>query len=726
MSQLFSNLNTQQEEICKYINGPNLILAGAGSGKTRVLTTRIAHLIQDHQINPWKILAVTFTNKAAAEMRERVEKLVSNSISGMWIGTFHSTCARILRTEATHLGYNSNFTIYDQTDAANLVKKILTDLKLNIREYPPKKFYYQISKFKNDFIQPTEVGYRASFTEDELTEFLYYKYEKEIKNNNAFDFDDLIVKIVKLFQEFPEVREKYQKKFEYVLVDEYQDTNLAQYKLVKLISDRHHNITVVGDEDQSIYQWRGADIRNILEFEKDFRNAKIFKLEQNYRSTQQILSAANEVVRINTERIGKELWTEKNDGEKITIIETDDDRQEAEVLVTELLKEKQKRNLAASDCVILYRTNAQSRAFEEIFRKNNLAYQVVGGQKFFDRKEIKDILAYLRLVVNSADNMAFQRIVNFPARGIGQTTISKLISYADMHSISAFDAIEKIENIQNLNSRAKSNLTGFRKLIDQMISVKDAMPAYDFSKYVLEESGILDFFRLENTVESEGRIENLSEFLSSVKAYSSQNPDSTIEIYLQDVQLLSDIDSMNEDLDRFILMTMHSAKGLEFPLVFIAGMEEGLFPHENSSWNAKGLEEERRLFYVGITRAMDKLFLTWAKQRRRAYGNITSASKSQFIAEIPDKFFEIKNLQKNTYDYSFDKKVEKDFFEDDFDQSPELRTGMMVEHTKFGRGILLQIDGRGDNAKLTVQFEEYGIKKLIAKFAKLTPVELFD
>ena len=727
MSELLTHLNSEQQEMCTYINGPVLILAGAGSGKTRVLTTRIAHLILDHQIEPWRILAVTFTNKAAKEMKHRVEQMLKRDVNDLWIGTFHSTCARILRREAEHIGYTSNFSIYDTDDSVNVVKKILADVDLNIRQYPPKAFYHFICKQKDKLLNPAPMEYDSKYTTEELQDYIYYRYETELKNNNAFDFNDLIIKCIKLFESSKDVLEKYQRYFKYILVDEYQDTNLSQYKLVRLLSDAHHNLTVVGDEDQSIYKWRGADISNILNFEKDFSQAKTFRLEQNYRSTDIIIDAANRVVKNNTNRLGKHLWTAKENGDKITLIETDSDRHEATEIVTAIEKCKQRYDVGYQDIALLYRTNAQSRLLEDTLRRNGIAYQLIGGFKFYDRKEIKDVLAYLRLVVNPSDSLSLRRIINIPARGIGNTTIAKIESYALAHHLTFFDALGHISEIPKLNKATLQKLHQFKELILKYIQQSKQLNAFELTCAIVEETGLVAQYQLDPTIENQSRIDNINELINSISEFvEERGEEATLEQFLQEVQLLSDVDQMNETQEKVTLMTLHSAKGLEFPVVFISGMEEGLFPHENALMSPDDIEEERRLFYVGITRAEQKLYLSWAKQRTRNYGNSTGSYKSSFLREIPKELLTVHNVQQKFEHYipKKEKKVEANY--DEFDQSTQLQMGMAVEHDIFGQGVISMISGMGENAKITVNFKNVGTKKLISKFAKLKPAEFFD
>jgi DNA helicase II / ATP-dependent DNA helicase PcrA len=724
MSELLKNLNPIQEEICKKINGPVLILAGAGSGKTRVLTHRIAHLILDHEVDPRMILAVTFTNKAAKEMKKRIEQLLARSISSLWIGTFHSIFARILRIDGKLLGYESNFTIYDTDDSKNVLKAILNDIGINAKEFPPKYFLNEISRKKDRLIEALAIKYNQDFGRDDLIQYIYYRYEAELKKSNAFDFNDLIVKTILLFKSFPEILEKYQNYFRYILVDEYQDTNKAQYTLIKLLSNKHKNLTVVGDEDQSIYKWRGADISNILNFEADFENAIVYRLEENYRSTKQILSAANFVVKNNQSRLGKTLWTNNDEGAKISVLECRSDRDEA-VHVLKKLKEFRKENkLKYEDCVILYRTNSQSRVIEEEIRKRGIAYQIIGGQKFYERKEIKDFLAYLRLVVNPSDSIAFKRAISAPARGIGLTSLEKVASFANIHVLSLYDTLLRLNEVTTVNKGTANKFLVFRELIDRFIAEKELKSASYVAELIFEDSGLFAYYKMDDSHDSQSRLENLHQLLQSIKEFSEKNPEANLENFLQEVQLISDIDQYNEDSDKLTLMTLHSSKGLEFPLVVIIGTEDGLLPHENSKYAASEIEEERRLFYVGITRAEKQLVISWCRNRVRGYGNHVASQISPFLTEIPPSAINYENTVIDPYQASYaGNQITEEINE--FDQRETLRLGMWVEHDEFGKGQILELNGIGDSARITVKFDSL-TKKLIAKYANLQPVEFID
>jgi DNA helicase-2/ATP-dependent DNA helicase PcrA len=722
---LLDNLNPDQQKICRHINGPVLILAGAGSGKTRVLTHRIAHLILDHRISARSILAVTFTNKAAKEMRKRVESLLNQNVDSLWIGTFHSIFARILRIEAAHIGYSSAFTIYDTSDSVNVVKSILKSHDLDPKQYNPKSFYFKISSWKDRLVSASNVQYHQSMLQEELEQYVYMRYEQLLKQNNAFDFNDLIVKPIELFRLKPEILDKYQNYFKYIMVDEYQDTNHAQYQLIRLLSQKYQNVTVVGDEDQSIYKWRGADISNILNFEQDFENGTTFRLEQNYRSSSVILNAANGVVKHNDERLGKTLWTNNATGDKITLLETDNDREEAVQVLKKLMKEVKARDLTYGDCVILYRTNAQSRVLEDALRRKGMAYQLVGGQKFYDRKEIKDIVAYLRVIVNAADALACKRIINVPARGIGDKTVEKIQAFADANKIPFYNALGAVRQAKILPAAAEKKVGLFKLMMDELQSLASELNAYELAERLLDATGIVDQLKLEGSIESQSREENIQELLSSIAEFVRERDENSLQQFLEEVQLLSDIDQMNDEQDRVTLMTMHSAKGLEFPIVFIVGMEEGLFPHENAVFE-NNLEEERRLFYVGITRAEQKLYLSWAKTRLKNYQSIRATMKSSFLREIPRELIDVDNMRSgSSYSSKRDQNSDQDdIVYDDFNQSSSsYRVGMMVELDVFGRGRIANVSGLGEMAKITVVFESGTSKKLVAKYANLT---IFD
>lgn len=638
--ELLNGLNKEQKEAVLHNEGPLLILAGAGSGKTRVLTHRIAYLIKEQGIYPSNILAITFTNKAAREMRERIDSLIGDLSNDMWVGTFHSICIRILRRDIEKIGYDSSFVIYDTTDQQVVIKECLKELNLSDKNFPPKSVLETIGKQKDELVDADhfEKLYASDFRLGKIAK-VYKLYEKKLKSNNALDFDDIIMNTIKLFKQYPEVLEYYQRRFRYILVDEYQDTNTAQYMLVRLLSEAHKNLCVVGDDDQSIYGWRGANIRNILDFEKDFKNCKTIKLEQNYRSTQNILDAANFVISNNTGRKCKRLWTENKGGSKIVVCENDNEHEEALYTAREIERLINDENRKYKDFAILYRINAQSRVLEEMLMREGIPYKIVGGQKFYDRKEIKDIIAYLRLIQNPADNVSLKRIINVPKRGIGDTTVEHAENIAIENGLSIFTIISDAKEHSAL-SRAAQKLDAFTKMILRFRTMKETMSITELLDMVISDTGILKEYELENSVEAQSRIENIKELKSVALEFEKQNEENSLEEFLANISLVSDLDNLEEEQDYVVLMTMHSAKGLEFPVVFIPGLEEGVFPSYRSiTEGPEQLEEERRLCYVGITRAREKLYLSNARFRT-LFGNSTYNKPSRFISEIPEHLIE--------------------------------------------------------------------------------------
>lgn len=634
------NLNPIQQEAVKQTDGPLLILAGAGSGKTRVLTYRIAYLIGVLGVPPWNILAVTFTNKAAAEMRERVYQLVGKAAQQVWLGTFHSTGVRILRREAERLGLDRNFTIYDSDDQLSLIKKVMRELDTSERQFPPKVIQARIDGAKNELLSPTVYAQLATEFFDERVALIYARYQKELQESNGLDFGDLIMKPVELFQLYPDVLKRYQDRFRYILVDEYQDTNHAQYMFVNLLAAQHRNLCVVGDDDQSIYMWRGADLNNILDFEKDYPEARVIRLEQNYRSTQTILSAANAVVQNNLGRKGKTLWTKNPPGEKLSLREALDDRDEALWVVDRIREELRHNHCGLGNFVVLYRTNAQSRVLEDGLRQAGIPYVIVGGVRFYERKEVKDILAYLKLVVNPRDSVSLKRIINMPSRGIGEATIRKLEKLAAEEGISLFEALGHHDKVLNISTPTRGEIDRFWKMIAKYTSLKGIWPADRLARELVTETGYISQLQAEGTVDAENRIENVRELLVAVEHFVERSEDPSLEAFLEEVSLLSDIDQWEHRADAVTLMTVHCAKGLEFPVVFITGLEEGLFPLSRAYENPAELEEERRLFYVAMTRAKEKVYLSLAHHRRR-YENFFGRPRSRFLDEIPGEFLEV-------------------------------------------------------------------------------------
>ena len=713
-----SSLNPQQLSAVKYTEGPILIFAGAGSGKTRVLTHKIAFLIQEKGYQPNQILAVTFTNKAAKEMKLRVQNLLPEiPVNSIKIGTFHSICARILRTEIYKLGYTSVFTIYDQKDVKNLLKDIIKKQNYDLQQFSPSAVNSYISKLKNSMVYPNDLlSQKENFFEKRLS-LIYDEYQKQLKVNNAVDFDDLILLTIKLFENDITTLNKYQKKIKYILVDEYQDTNKTQFQLIQLLSNNKCDICVVGDDDQSIYGWRGADIKNILEFKDNYENPKIFKLEQNYRSTEIILSAAYSVIKNNKNRANKKIWSDKNGGNLISLHLSQDERFEARKIIQNIhLEYKNGRNY--EELVILYRTNAQSRAIEDELRKNNIPYKIVGGVKFYDRKEIKDILSYLRLIINPKDNLSFERIINFPARGIGKTTINKIKKYAEEEKISLLDTIAK--NLSVGKKQLKS-IDSFRNLIlDLSLKCKELNPT-EIIKLLIEKIQLKDYYNNQISDENIERWANIEELISTISEYSEINPNLFLKDFLEEVSLLTDIDRWNNENSTVTLMTLHTAKGLEFPVVFICGLEEGLFPIVGALEEENELEEERRLFYVGLTRAMEKVYLTHAQTRRRFGGTPSYNRPSQFIKEIPNKLLineENTIISKPEINYTY-----KDKSQNHNNNIPsKFKVGGKVYHKLFGTGTIINIQGIGDEAKFTIKFSGNQIKKLIKKYANLSPI----
>ena len=631
-----NDLNKEQRLAAETLEGPLLVLAGAGSGKTRALTYRVANLLS-HGVPPWAIMAITFTNKAAAEMRERIEKLAGESAADVWVSTFHSGCAKILRRDIEKLGYTRSFTIYDDDDQMSALKEIIKKLNVDEKFLPPREVKSKISDAKNKLLGPQEWfaqcdrDYRSQMIHD-----VYNAYEEKLKSSNALDFDDLIVKTLELFANHPPVLEAYQRKFRYIHVDEYQDTNYAQYMLVRLLAQHSRNLCVVGDDDQSIYGWRGADIRNILDFEKDFPDAKVIKLEQNYRSSANILDAANQVIAVNENRKDKALWTQQGPGDQIKLYRAQDEREEA-AWVCEKIRELQMQGEDVSRCAVLYRTNAQSRVVEEAFVRTGIKYRIYGGLRFYDRKEVKDILAYLRVMINPADDISVRRIINVPKRAIGDTTVTELARYAAEQEMPLLTACMDIP--ETLNSRAQKSVEKFGELIMGLTMMTETMKLTELVQYVIDTTGLESQYAKEDSDEARSRVENIREFVGAVQEFEEKADNPTLMDYLENVALVSDLDAMSEDGGAVTMMTLHSAKGLEFPNVFMVGMEENLFPSARSRDDQPRMEEERRLCYVGITRARERLYLSHAS-RRMLYNQMQFNERSRFIEDIPPRVME--------------------------------------------------------------------------------------
>jgi DNA helicase-2/ATP-dependent DNA helicase PcrA len=733
-------LNKEQYEAAVEVNGPLLILAGAGSGKTRVLTYRIAHMINDLNIYPSKILAITFTNKAAGEMKDRVRNLVGNEADSMWISTFHSSCVRILRREIDKLGYNKNFAIYDTYDQKVLIKQCMEELNINEKDITDREIISKIGEQKDNLISEDKYKKESqnNFRLNRIAD-AYILYQKKLKSNNALDFDDLIYKTVELFKKNPEVLEFYQRKFTYIMVDEYQDTNKSQYELVKLLAANHRNICVVGDDDQCIYAWRGADIRNILGFEKDYPEAKVVKLEQNYRSKANILKAANDVIKNNAERKSKILRTENDNGEKIKIYRAYSDMEEANYVSSQIKKIIRDENKGYKDFAILYRTNAQSRTFEDIFMKSNIPYRIIGGLKFYDRKEIKDVLSYLKFINNPLDDVSLKRIINVPKRNIGETTVKKVQEFAISMEECMYSVLLDVEQVLNIPARGTASIKKFVSLVNSFIRNKDEISVSSIIKEILDITGYLEELKSSTNIDALSRIENLKELVSAAVEFESTSEDKSLSSFLEKVTLVSDIDNFNEDTDTVVMMTVHSAKGLEFPVVFMVGMENGIFPGSQSLNDFSEMEESRRLCYVGITRAKQQLYMTSA-ETRRVFGRTVSYSQSDFIDEISKDLREsdngtIKNFSKmggfnihpnrssnvinSTSAPIIAPKLDKNKENINSLKIQDVKAGVKVKHNKFGIGTIVGVSKSGNDIKLTIAFDKMGIKNLMYGVAEL-------
>ena len=738
----YSSLNSMQQEAVAYTEGPLLILAGAGSGKTRVLTYRTAYLIEEKGVNPYHIMAITFTNKAAGEMRERIDSLVEFGSEGVWVSTFHSTCVRILRRFIDRLGYGNSFTIYDAEDQKSVMKDVCKRLQVDTKIHKERNFLAAISAAKDNLISPEE------FTRKAMGDFalerqaaVYREYQSVLQKSNALDFDDLIVKTVELFEAVPEVLHNYQERFRYLMVDEYQDTNTAQFRLIELLAGKYRNLCVVGDDDQSIYKFRGANIQNILSFEEVYPNAKVIKLEQNYRSTQKILDAANGVISHNSARKDKSLWTENAEGSAIDFRQLDTAYEEADYIVKDIEGKVGSGKCSYGDCAVLYRTNAQSRLLEERLVVANMPYRIVGGVNFYVRKEIKDLLAYMKTIDNGSDDLSVRRIINIPKRGIGATTIGRVQAYAQEQGISFYSALRQVEGIQSIR-KAGGKIKLFVNFIQVMRSKLEYLSVSEVIQEILDETGYVKELEAENTDEARARIENIDELISKASAYDETAENPSLSGFLEEVALVADIDSLQEGSDYVVLMTLHSAKGLEFPNVYLAGMEDGLFPSYMNviSDDLSDLEEERRLCYVGITRAMENLSITCAKQRM-VRGEMQYHTVSRFVDEIPKHLLgkgkeEPRFLSQPQSFREAVSKVKPIFSTRNTYQSRsvsfpsantskatlEYQEGDRVAHTKFGEGTVTQILEGGRDYEVTVDFDQVGAKKMFATFAKLKKV----
>lgn len=765
MQDLLQGLNDKQEEAVLATEGPCLVIAGAGSGKTKVLTHKVAYLMAEKYVKPWNILAITFTNKAANEMKQRVESLVGDAVNDMWIGTFHAICVRILRKYIDRIGFDHTFIIFDTSDQKTLIKECMKELKIDDKLFTDKGILAEISNAKNEMLEPKaySVKYEGD-TRKEVIGAVYELYQKRLKENNAVDFDDIINYTIKILTENPDAYEYYSDKFQYVLVDEYQDTNKAQFTLVSILASRHGNITVVGDNDQGIYSFRGADITNILNFEKDFPGTKIIKLEQNYRCTGNILKAANAVIKNNEAKYNKVLWTKNDEGNLPEIFVGDDEYGEGNYIVSQINRLKREEYYKYADFAVLYRMNSQSRAIEDIFRREQIPYKIIGGLKFYERKEIKDIIAYLRLIFNQADNLALKRIINEPKRGIGKTSLDNIQEISEKTGISMYEIIKNAEQY-GLN-RIYANSREFINVIEDLKAKQNDILISELVKETLKATGYMKALKDEDTVEAESRIENLEEFLTVAMEFEEESADNTLQEFLENMTLSTDLDNVEEDEDSVLLMTLHSAKGLEFETVFLVGLEEGIFPGFKSIGEPKELEEERRLFYVGITRAKRFLFLTCAK-RRTIFGSTSYNPVSRFVNEIPSELL-------SGYDEAFNSKKEDEFEDSNYkweygfgkNQSKvktysidsykvptgatasttkengfafrtaesflnslnkqnttvdisKYEAGQRVYHKKFGEGTISKIEPEGDDLKVEIAFDKSGTKRLMAKYAGL-------
>ncbi len=744
-ADFLKDLNPVQLQAVKCVEGPELVLAGAGSGKTKVLTYRVAYLVSIG-VPLHNILCLTFTNKAANEMRTRINKMLGVEESGKrsygsWIGTFHSLFGKILRVESKRIGYDQNFSIYDEDDSLRKVKEILRERNLSEDVYAPAAIRARISKLKNSVILPSQFEQSAKSRLDEVTADVYTTYEDRLKKGNAMDFDDLLIKPILLFNRDREALDKYQNRFRFLLVDEYQDTNRAQYVLLKLLAEKHRNLCVVGDDAQSIYSWRGAELQNILDFQTDYPNCKVFRLEQNYRSTGKILKAANSIIVHNKRKLDKELWTENLDGEKLTVIESENDRDEGYKIVQKIRDESIKDKLQLKDFVVLYRTNYQSRALEEAFNRGGIPYVIVGGLAFYKRKEIKDLLAYLRLVVNPLDDESFIRAVNFPPRGIGDVTIEYLRDFAADQGTSLFNAANRAGEIGQIQQRQRGQLRLFCGLIEKYSRLKDELSLSELTRTISDELQVIRLLKEEGTPEARNRIENIQEFLVGIAEFQSDNPQGTLQEFLSEVTLVADVDRWDTQRNAVTLMTVHAAKGLEFPVVFVSGLEEGLFPLPAKEQDE--LEEERRLFYVAVTRAEKKVYLSHTRERYR-FGKLSFQTPSRFLSEIESNLLDRERSSRQTaqralweatgtfsqlapsldhVDGATEEEAAKQPEHKEGRSIPKLKVGSIVHHQFFGDGKVIDMLGKGDNERVVVLFGANQKKQLMVRYANLRLVK---
>jgi ATP-dependent DNA helicase UvrD/PcrA len=734
------DVNPQQREAIKTVEGPLMVIAGPGSGKTRVLVYRIAHLISIG-VPPYNIIALTFTNKAAKEMKERIRELVGEKSSSLWMGTFHSLCARLLRYECQKLGFEKNFSIYDSQDSLNLIKSVMSQLGISTQQFNPFAIQNRISRAKNQLVTQEIFADQAADLFEEKVAAVYVRYQARLKENNAMDFDDLLLHPIRLFNSNKKVLSDYQDRFRFILIDEYQDTNHAQYVYIKLLADKFRNICVVGDDAQSIYAFRGADIRNILDFERDYKDGKVIRLEQNYRSTKTILAAADQLIKRNGGQISKNLWTENQQGDTITLLECEDDRDEGEMISRRIYADIQSKKHDFKHIAVMYRTNAQSRSLEDAFRRNSIPYTIVGGVEFYQRKEVKDVLAYLRCLVNPKDNDSVLRIINYPNRGVGAVSVKKIQHHASQKNLPVLSILEKAEVVAGLSEKIKKTCASFGLLLKKYNSLREQMSLGEMARALVDELGILKAYKDEGTPESMSRWENVQELLSGINEFDASREKASLEDFLQEVSLVADVDRWDTSFNAVTLMTLHSAKGLEFPTVFIAGLEEGLLPLYTPQFENNDVEEERRLFYVGITRAMETLCVSHARLRFR-YGDLSYQTRSRFLDEIDASLIEIEispvsHLEKRSINRAVPlkrgrtsrsdrKSREVSQFADldprvDYisDEEKTLVVGTLVEHEYFGTGKVVYVNGKGETMKAVVDFDSVGRKNLMVKFARL-------
>lgn len=740
MMKIYDSLNDKQKEAVFYSDGPLLILAGAGSGKTRVLTHRVAYLIHEKNVNPYNIMAITFTNKAAREMRDRINRLIGHGAEAVWVSTFHSACVRILRRYIDRIGYNNNFTIYDSDDQKTAIKAACKKLQVDTKFIKERAIMSAISMAKNNMITPEEYRNSADDIRTKIISKVYEEYQSRLKKNNALDFDDLLVKTIELFKSDKEVLMAYQDRLQYIMVDEYQDTNRVQFEFIKLLADKYKNICVVGDDDQSIYKFRGADISNILNFEQIFTGTKVIKLEQNYRSTKNVLEAANQVIAHNYSRKQKTLWTEREAGDLVEFRQLDNEYHEAEFIVNSIKDLIDENRYDYKDIACLYRTNAQSRVIEEALLKENIPYKIIGGQNFYQRKEIKDLIAYLKTISNGDDDFSVRRIINVPKRGIGATTIEKVQKYADDNNMSFYQALEDKKCRISLGSRAEGKVNSFVYFIQRMKAELEYDSISDLMENILSETGYEDELKMEDTDEANARLENINEFFNKIVDYEDKckqaGKENNLDEFLEEIALVADIDNFDENENYVVLMTVHSAKGLEFPKVFLCGMEDGLFPSKMTllSDDKSEIEEERRLCYVAITRAMDSITMTSAK-RRMMRGDLYIMKVSRFITEIPGLSADLEKTRKKRTGMRSEEEREAlqrgfkrktsyslDMFKSAKLESLDYQVGDRVRHMKFGDGTVTDIKDGGKDYEVTVDFDTAGTRKLFATFAKLKKI----